>query len=67
LSFYQKHSEQATFANLTPVEDQPGRGTVVRGEQELLETWRYVEANPVRRSLADVAEAYRWSSAWQRQ
>jgi len=40
---------------------------VVRGEHELRETWRYVEANPVRRNLAEVAEAYHWSSAWKRQ
>jgi REP element-mobilizing transposase RayT len=36
---------------------------VVRDERELLDTWRYIEANPVRRSLCEVPEAYRWSSA----
>jgi REP element-mobilizing transposase RayT len=50
-----------------PVSQERTYNHVVRGEQELLETWRYVEANPVRRNLAEVAEAYRWSSAWQRQ
>jgi REP element-mobilizing transposase RayT len=39
---------------------------VVRTEQELLETWRYVEGNPVRRGLAEAPEVYRWSSAWNR-
>jgi REP element-mobilizing transposase RayT len=39
---------------------------VVRTEQELLETWRYVEGNPVRRGLAETPEAYRWSNAWNR-
>ena len=39
---------------------------VVRTEPELLETWRYIEANPVRCELAQTAEDYRWSSAWNR-
>ncbi len=39
---------------------------VIRGERELLETWRYIEANPVRKGLCESAEAYRWSSAFGR-
>ena len=39
---------------------------VVRNERELLETCRYVEANPVRRALVERAEEFRWSSAWGR-
>jgi REP element-mobilizing transposase RayT len=36
---------------------------VVRDERELLDTWRYIEANPVRRGLCEVPETFRWSSA----
>jgi putative transposase len=39
---------------------------VIRNEDELLETWRYIEANPVRRGLAETAQESRWSSAWGR-
>ncbi len=39
---------------------------VVRSERELLDTCRYVEANPVRRGLAECVEEFRWSSAWGR-
>lgn len=39
---------------------------VIRNEDELLETWRYIEANPVRRGLAETAQEFRWSSAWGR-
>jgi len=39
---------------------------VIRNESDLLETWRYIEANPVRRALVESAEDFRWSSAWGR-
>jgi putative transposase len=39
---------------------------IIRTQEEPLETWKYIEANPVRRGLAEAPEAYRWSSAWGR-
>jgi putative transposase len=39
---------------------------VIRNEDELLDTWRYIEANPVRSALVATVEEFRWSSAWGR-
>jgi putative transposase len=36
---------------------------LVRHERELLDTWRYIEANPVRRGLSESPGLYGWSSA----
>jgi REP element-mobilizing transposase RayT len=57
------HTLTRRFGRVAPVWQGESYDHVVRTEPELLETWRYVEANPVRRGLVPVAEAYPWSSA----
>lgn len=39
----------------------------VQGDEHLLTVLRYVERNPVRANLIELAEQWRWGSAWQRQ
>ena len=51
------------FGRLAPVWQDETFDRVIRSERELLETWRYIEANPVRTGLVAVPEQYRWSSA----
>ena len=60
------HSLARRFGRTAPVWQHESYDHVVRTERELLETWRYVEANPVRRGLAAMPEAYAWSSAFAR-
>lgn len=38
---------------------------VVRDDDHYANTFRYIEANPVKAGLVDDAEDWRWSSAWQ--
>jgi putative transposase len=39
----------------------------VQGDEHLLTVMRYVERNPVRANLIQLAEQWQWSSAWHRQ
>ena len=54
------------FARSAPVWQDETFDHVVRDERELIETWRYIEGNPVRKGLVAVPESYQWSSAWNR-
>lgn len=39
----------------------------VQGDEHLLAVMRYVERNPLRAKLVDLAESWKWGSAWHRQ
>ena len=60
------HSLTRTGVRHAPVWQSETFDRVIRNERELVETWRYIEANPVRKGLATAAEEFRWSSAWGR-
>ena len=57
------HTLTRRYGRVAPVWQSESHDHVVRTERELLETCRYVEANPVRGGLVSLAEAYQWSSA----
>ena len=60
------HSLVQTGTRRAPIWQAETFDTVIRNEHELLDTWRYIEANPIRRALVERAEDFRWSSAWGR-
>jgi putative transposase len=51
------------FGRKPPIWQDESYDHVVRDEHELQETWRYIEANPMRRGLVENPRTYPWSSA----
>jgi REP element-mobilizing transposase RayT len=60
------HRLVRTSQRVAPIWQRDTFDRVVRGEHELIETMRYIEANPVRKGLCASAEEYAWSSAFGR-
>ena len=51
------------FGRKAPVWQDETFDHLIRDERELIETWRYIEGNPVRKCIAPGIADYKWSSA----
>ncbi len=58
------HSLSHQFGRRAPIWQDETYDHIVRNEKEMLETWKYIEANPIRRGLASNPSEYPWSSAY---
>ena len=58
------HSLAHRFGRCAPIWQDETYDHIVRNEKEMLETWKYIEANPIRRGLASHPCEYPWSSAF---
>ena len=61
------HRLAKTHDRAAPIWQHETFDRVVRDERELVETWSYIESNPVRGGIAAAADAYQWSSASSRE
>jgi REP element-mobilizing transposase RayT len=51
------------FKRKAPIWQDETYDHLIRDERELIETWRYIEGNPVRKQIAPRIADYKWSSA----
>ncbi|MFZ5984780.1 MAG: REP-associated tyrosine transposase [Acidobacteriota bacterium] len=56
------HTLVRQYGRKAPVWQEETFDHAVRSEKELLATWQYIEANPVRKGLVSAPGTYRWSS-----